>query len=778
MKRLLVFLMAVLLLANCAPNPDEELTADWCYTFAFNEGNQGFSITAGALRPGEGLITDDSGLLMFSYGYDQFVQPKYVLVTIGRPVGIHGDINANVVGEIFGITGGFSGTLGTYEAVGGTTDINSAVVTLAPFEIGIAGNAINVSVESDKQILIRSIEIKGDGANPFPRNECDYDNPYNPTATSTPVGTPTETRTFTPTYTSTATVTGTYTPSPTPTHSPTPVDSWACTWDFSISNGGWALREEGNPEDHSDEFGQYDEAGYWESTVSPNSYSGISISIPTTTPYTGAMLISVNYEYFAYAEANLAQVRDTPYNAPSYLNTASLGAIGIGSGDWAVVEEGTDIAFIRVYAAEEPFNPAERLRFHGITISGAGATPPFATGAGINCDDDPTPTPTYTPSTTPTPNPTQLTETSNAQATATAASSITPTGTPSDRFTCVYNFVDSAGGFIAVDLGDGPRAIYNEGLGWQGLVYGAELDTWIEKSITSTTITNITLSWVVTIPAAELSINAPYDDTITVDAGTRIHFRSGSRTGVNYLLFTGKGGNAAGKQLTLTRAEIRGEGARPSGASCQEPTVTPVMSRTPIASVTPPLATRTPVRISPIPPSSTLPPDVVQTLTSFPLSVTAYYATGTANALTATAMGTPGGTGTPAATGTPSSQGQAAGSEAGDGLNNGWQVGQAFGNLMSGWLGQGGNAIGGLLTGFVEANPEPVPGLPLCMSNPTAHDWCAIIYIIEFTIIAPGTPGELIVPMLNIMINIYIVVYFVRWVLFLARRGESMTNVG
>lgn len=767
MKKLLVFLLATLVLVACAPDPDDELSADWCYTFPFNEADQGFSLSAGAWRPGEGFITDDSGLLMFAYGHDRFVAPKYVVITVARPWNIEGIdsetvISATTQGEIFGLSGGFTGTLGAGQ--------NSAVVTLSPPEIGIAGTAINVTVETDQYIVIRSIEVRGDGSNPFDRNECDYDNPYNPTATSTPEGTPTATQTFTATYTSTATVTGTYTPSPTPTYSPTPLETWECIWDFSISDGGWAVREEPNPANAS-EAGQYDAiGGYWESSVALDTYDTISISIATTYSYAGSLNVAVDYEYLVALPQNLVQWRDAPYDAPTTGGQANYGAVGAGSGTWSVSSgDIEDVDYVRIFVGSDLGSGPENSRIHRIAISGAGAMSPFATGAGITCDT-PTPTPSPTPSITPTPN---MTETSDALATATAASSITPTGTPSDRFVCTYNFIDNAGGFTAVDLGDGfgARAIYNEGAGWQGLVFGSDLNTWIEKNISSTLITGITLNWTVTIPSATLSIDAPYNDSITVDAGGRVHLYTGQRTGVSYLLFTGMGANATGKQLTLTRAEIRGEGTRPSGASCQEPTATPSMSRTPLATTTQRPPTRTPVKVTPIQPPPTL------DLTSIPLSVTPWILTGTAAALTSTAQGTPGGTGTPAQTGTPSDIGIGSGSEAGGGLNGIWQIGQAFGNLITGWMGQASGAINGLFGSFTNAQPTPIPGLPLCMSNPMAHDICAIYWILDNTLLAPGTPGSLIIPMIQIMMNVYIVIYFVRWVLRIIRRGETVTNV-
>jgi hypothetical protein len=86
--------------------------------------------------------------------------------------------------------------------------------------------------------------------------------------------------------------------------------------------------------------------------------------------------------------------------------------------------------------------------------------------------------------------------------------------------------------------------------------------------------------------------------------------------------------------------------------------------------------------------------------------------------------------------------------------------------------------IGALLQAFYAAPPQPIPGLPLCVTNPTAYDICAIYYIFDWTLLAPATPGALIIPLIMVIMNVNIVILFVRFVLRMIRRGESITNVG
>ena len=143
------------------------------------------------------------------------------------------------------------------------------------------------------------------------------------------------------------------------------------------------------------------------------------------------------------------------------------------------------------------------------------------------------------------------------------------------------------------------------------------------------------------------------------------------------------------------------------------------------------------------------------------------------------ATGTPGpGTGTPGS-GTPSGGSGGAGNagDVGDMVGFGLQIGTGLFGTLSAYLGQANSIIQDLLSAFINATPQPIPGLPLCVTNPMAHDICAIYYILDWTIFAPATPGALIVPLLVIIFNIYIAIYFVRWVLRLIRRGEGVTDV-
>lgn len=748
MKRILVFVLCAFILASCG-SPDENDT-DWCYTFYFPNSTNNFNITAGVWSEGQGLKTDDSGLLMFSYGYDRFVEPKYILVTVARPIGIVGDIPANVQGSIFGIGGSFSASL--------PSDQNSAMITLQSDTIGLAGKDVNVSVDSSSQLVIREIEVRGDGSNPFPSNECDK-SPFQPTqppdatltvVTPTPIPTLSATSTTLPTATSTPTTT--LTPSITPTPSNTPTGTWTCAFDFSASQGGWQTISTAVP------AGSYSSGNGW--VTGFNAAANIN-QVAVERLFTATLITNVSFVYDASA-GSVASDSTRPrsiqlQNGASVVNETSTITYGTNqSYAWSGSVTAERIAIALVPANRVGTSPAVNgsATIKSASVSGVG-TVPFTPGTGVICDSA-TPTPTYTPSITSTPN--DATNTAAAE-TSTAAASITPfySVTPSESYICTYSFaLNGNGGFVT--LADG---FYSPGAGWLGVSSFGNNILQIQRTITATQINFMKLTWLVEIPAAALTVDSPYGagSTINVTTGTRVQTFNSIQTNVTSLIFSGTGSSVNGKRLVLVGVEIQGKGARPAGAVCGNPTATPDVSRTPIASVTPPPSSRTPIP----PPPQLVTPTYVTVTPGGPTpdidgSATAWIGTATIIA------GTPGGD-------------QGAG-ETGTGLGTGVGVGGGFGNIFIDWLGQVGVSISTLTDSFINAAPQPIPGLPLCMSNPLDHDICAIYYILDWTLLAPGTPGEHIVPILQIIMNVYIVIYFVKRVLAIVRRGESVTNVG
>jgi hypothetical protein len=98
--------------------------------------------------------------------------------------------------------------------------------------------------------------------------------------------------------------------------------------------------------------------------------------------------------------------------------------------------------------------------------------------------------------------------------------------------------------------------------------------------------------------------------------------------------------------------------------------------------------------------------------------------------------------------------------------------------LILSWFVQMVAQLGGILAAFYSAPPTAIPAMPQCVSAPMTYDICAIYYILDFTLFAPGTPGALIIPILLIIVDINAVLYFASFVMKLIRRGEKITDVG
>jgi hypothetical protein len=745
MKRLLAFLLAALIIVGCSSEPPDPDATDWCYIYDFTTGFTEFNVVHGTVLNLLGFIPDGENVISFNYQYDRFVEPLYVIPTITRAPTIAGDVTIDAAGIVYGIA-----TSGQAVLPGA---VDSASPTFEQTEIGTAGNTINVTIQGSQAIILKRLEIRGMGSNPFERNDCD-NSPYNPTEEPT-IGTPSPIPTLTPSLTASPVPTATGTPSPTqtltstPTPTNTPSGLWSCTFDFTVAENG---------------FASVSPWGSWSGGTGYTPGDG-TFAAPTLT---GIRSIIVEETVTSSSWTSVTMTFDltkghfdptTPVGV-IFLNGSIVQSVAEGS-----ITDGTDktltwngsmtvtavqLQVVTSHDQSDPITYSGDSTLKSVVITGNDPNP-FTPTAGLTCDE-PTPTPSPTPN--------DATNTAAAQtataasATPTAVVTATQTVTPSDGYLCVYNFLDNAGGFTATN-----GTFDESGDGWLGATVGGSNALQINKTVGSTQINSITLTWIVEIPAATLIISSPYGPTssINVTAGTRIQSQSTVKTGVTSLAFSGGGSAVTGKRLRLTRAEIRGSGARPNGATCQNPTPSPDASRTPLPSVTPRPASRTPI---PPPPS---------------------FMTATGSA---TVEGTPSGTPTPngtqtaivALTGTPMNK-QAA-SEAAGGLSGAGGVGGGVGNLFGDWLGQAGLAVGGLITSFNETPPEPIPGLPLCMSNPQASDWCALIYILEWTILADGTPGEIIIPFLLIVMNIYIVIYFARWILRIVRRGETITSVG
>lgn len=94
---------------------------------------------------------------------------------------------------------------------------------------------------------------------------------------------------------------------------------------------------------------------------------------------------------------------------------------------------------------------------------------------------------------------------------------------------------------------------------------------------------------------------------------------------------------------------------------------------------------------------------------------------------------------------------------------------------MSGWITDSFQRIAGMITSFFGAPPTAIPGLPMCFSDPLNHDLCAIYYILDWTLLATGTPGQFIVPLVLALMNIVIIFRAIKFILKFIKRSEDAT---
>lgn len=160
---------------------------------------------------------------------------------------------------------------------------------------------------------------------------------------------------------------------------------------------------------------------------------------------------------------------------------------------------------------------------------------------------------------------------------------------------------------------------------------------------------------------------------------------------------------------------------------------------------------------------------------------------GTPTPVVPTSTGTPGATSTPYTT-TPTPMVTGTGTPVGiepmpSDLNNVTGMGEDVFGLVNGLLVKGRDWLAELLsrtTGIYNMwRTAPVtapPGVPLCATQPTQNEFCAILYIIRYTILS-GPVGSLIMPLATIVFDLFIVFLFIRMARAILARLSKVTDV-
>ncbi len=669
MKFFAIFwLIAASVLAGCSggtgayPTFDPALD-DWCHTFDFHEDAQGFAVDAGEQNI-LGLQTDATGLLLVSYGYTRNVLVDTVIISVRRPPASVGDITVKADGKVFNIT------TQLWNAVM-PADVEQIYIPYSntePINEGADYSSINIHLESDKPLVIESIQVRGNGAPPFPENECQLTTNTPTPDPGTPVGSTTPTPSGTPTTgPGTGTPTPTFTPTACPTGGPPVTDEWSFGTVDSVVGSVWTVSSE---------------------------LAG------------GVQKITWGYQTgWGYAQLD-SQTLISGGSISAYLENV----------------DGDSVFFSSL---------PEDLRY---IYYDAGAGSPFTIEFVFNegmCPPTPTPAPTGTPGPSNTPG---------------------PTSTSSPLWGACLDFTVDPFGFIGVDstyeIDEG--FVQDEdawGFGRAGLISGRKSKIKIKFAPGQTFSGDI-----------RLSDGGPTNHTSweTVSGNFIVADFTGDAyipTTTMYVEFDGNNIPLVAQQLCWldpnppTRTPT--PGATPTGT---QPTRTPFPFSSPTATAT---SYRTPIA-----------PIVVTTTPGIYITSTTIYGGGGGG--TPSASSTPGGGG---GDGTPEGSG-----DAGDVLGSAWDIGSGLFKVGGAYLGQVADVSGGMIAAINSAPPTSIGGLPQCMTNPMAHDICAIYWILDWTLFAPNTPGALIIPMIMVLMNFMIAVRFIRWAWKIVSRGEEMTN--
>ncbi len=234
-------LIFFLVLASCDSDDIVPVQHDWCYVFDFTTNSHQINFINGSWVSGDGLWPNASGALSANYAQTALVKPEYMTVTIAPVSGTSGliDVQANAI--IFGVPFALNSPV--------PADIGEYTLPVPITDLTASGTTFNFSLQVNQPVLVRQLEVRGNGLNPFPFNNCEQESTPTPSQivpdTLTPTASPTPTATDTPTPNLTITpmqcvLPGGATPTSEPSPTPDCNQPWEHEYDFVANNGGWS----------------------------------------------------------------------------------------------------------------------------------------------------------------------------------------------------------------------------------------------------------------------------------------------------------------------------------------------------------------------------------------------------------------------------------------------------------------------------------------------------------------------------------------------------------
>lgn len=428
---LYAFLVFAFVLASCDSDDIVPQQTDWCYIFDFttNAYTGNMTILNGSWVSGDGLWPNESGLLRANYIHTSIVKPEQIILTIAPVSGTSGviDVEANAI--IFGVPFMLDAPI--------PADIGERSIDIPVEDPTYLGTTANFTVQVSQPMLIRQLEVRGNGLNPFPFNNCENEASPTPSLivpdTATPTHTPTPTPSDTPTPNLTITpqtcvLPGEATPTPGPTNTPEGGYDWVEVFDFRDDDGGW------EPEIGTTYYGDVELARYvpgsgWEdediyfATGSLYRTTNIGFGFPSTTTVNS---IKVEYERVPGVmhetfDAGFGIYANNNYGAP--LANAGQFSIPASPYEWTGSAVGVNKITLILLAGvrTDHTDPGGSARIWRVTVAGMGDSPfsdvtptpypdctvtPTATASDIPASTTPQPSRTNiprTPTVTPTP---------------------------------------------------------------------------------------------------------------------------------------------------------------------------------------------------------------------------------------------------------------------------------------------------------------------------------------------------------------------------------------
>lgn len=174
-RLVLLSLLAALVIGGCI---SEQPASDWCYRFDFTTSDYSFTLTYGRWAAGAGFYPDDQQRLAITYTHGQAVTPQEVRFYPERADSTPLPIKIVIKVDAFGLsTDNIQTTV--------PADVSGGVIDLAAGRGSGTSNKFEITAESSRLIVLRAMDVRGYGANPFVADNC-YKGAIQPGATPIP----------------------------------------------------------------------------------------------------------------------------------------------------------------------------------------------------------------------------------------------------------------------------------------------------------------------------------------------------------------------------------------------------------------------------------------------------------------------------------------------------------------------------------------------------------------------------------------------------------------